>query len=140
MTGADDATEALAKIVYPSFYVPGSDSIPLAVLWKHPGQTRTRRTWIGDQEGSLLLTLYDLIPEEHRGDEKADYTEWTQRVDAILQEMEALTRTAIPGSPTGDWYWAMSAFEEMDPPGWVDEAATGVAHARTATYRLEWAG
>lgn len=140
MTGTANAAAALAKIVYPSFYVPGTDSIPLAVLWKHAGQTRTRRTHFGDQEGSLLLTLYDLIPEELIGDEAADYAAWTQRVDSILSEMDALARTSIPGSPTNDWYWAMSAFEEMDPPGWLDEQGTGIAHCRTATYRLEWSG
>jgi hypothetical protein len=140
MTGAANATAALAKVVYPSFYTPGADSIPLAVLWKHSGHTRTRRTWDGTQEGSLLLTLFDAIPEANLGEEKTDYAEWTQRVDDIFTEMQSLARTAIPGSPTNDWYFDLKAFEELDPPGWVDEAATGVAHARTATYRLEWGG
>lgn len=140
MTGAANAAAALAKIVYPNFVVARGDTLPLAVLWKDAGHTRTRRTHFGDQEGSLLLTLYDLIPEEIQGDEQADYTAWTQRVDAILSEMDELSRTAIPGSPTNDWYWAMSAFEEVDPPGWLEEKTTGIAHCRTATYRLEWNG
>lgn len=140
MVAAEDAAEALAKIVFPTFYTPGTDSIPLAVLWKHQGHTRTRRTWDGDQSGSLLITFYDLIPEDKRGDEPADYADWTQRLDDIFNEAMALANTAIPGDSGGDWYWPLTAFEEMDPPGWLDEAATGIAHCRTATYRLEWNG
>lgn len=138
MTSAEDATEALTKIVYPNFYAPGTDTIPLAVLWKDQGHTRTRRTWDGDQSGSLLVTFYDSIPEDKLGDEAADYADWTQRLDTIFTEIIALSNSAIPGSGTNDWYWFLKAFEEMDPPGWLDEAETGIAHCRTATYRLEW--
>lgn len=137
MVGAANATAALNNIVYPYFEVP-EGQIPIAVLWKMSGVTRTVRKRIGLATGTLALTLYDLIPEAHRGNPAADYQAWAQRVATILRQMLELAATSIPGHPTNDWYWNLDEFEELDPPAWLDEAETGLAHCRVATYRLAW--
>lgn len=137
MVSAETAAESLVKVKYPYYEVPETE-IPLAVLWKASGMTRTVRKRIGLATGTLMLTLYDLIPEAQRGDPAADYEAWAQRVAAILRQMLELAATSIPDHPTHDWYWNLDEFEEMDPPAWLDQAETGLAHCRVATYRLGW--
>lgn len=131
------AEQALPKIIYP-YFDPSAEleDLPLAVLWKYPGLTKHRRGRLDAGSGSILLTIYALIPEEHRGNRQDDLLDWSNQVGAIIQQMLEKAQTYLPDE--SDWYWGLVNYEEVDPPGWLDEADTGISYCRVATYLLEW--
>ena len=136
MCSVATAASALPFIVYPYFDFDADPSLPRAVLRDWPGQGSFRLSRLGNQEGSLLLTLYCEIPTEYRGDPKNDHLDWNNTAGAILQQMLQKSRTTNPD--TGEDFWHLVEVEQIDPPAWLSEADTGVPFCRVATYRLKW--